>query len=138
GALELLIRRWMLGIAFGLFFYNALNSASLARGLGILVVLYGILSLRASMRTQPDWQVPPKSIARLSGLIGGAGGTTFGALTSLSFAGDFDAIRLPVDQFRATLSAALVAMGLLRGLGYFRPGEVSADALPPVAGNGPF
>src|SRR5262245_65687109 len=66
-ALQLLIPSCMLGIAFGLFFYNALNSASLARGLGILVVLYGILSLRASMRTQPDQQAPPKSIARQIG-----------------------------------------------------------------------
>jgi len=71
--------------------------------------------------------VPPTSIARLSGLIGGAVGTTFGALTSLSFAVYFDAIRMPVDQFRATMSAALVAMGLVRGLGYFGLGEFSAD-----------
>ena len=54
-------------------------------------------------------------------------GTTFGALTSLSFAMYFDAIRLSVDQFRATMSAALVAMGLVRGLGYFGLGEFSAD-----------
>ena len=40
----------------------------------------------------------------------------------------FDAIRLPVDQFRATMSAALVAMGLVRGLGYFGLGEFTADA----------
>jgi uncharacterized membrane protein YfcA len=100
---------------------------ALARGLGVLVVLYGAFSLRASMRPPQEWQVPPVSIARLSGLIGGAVGTTFGALTSLSFAVYFDAIRMPVDQFRATMSAALVAMGLLRGLGYFGLGEFSAD-----------
>ena len=39
----------------------------------------------------------------------------------------FDAIRMPVDQFRATMSAALVAMGLVRGLGYFGLGEFTAD-----------
>ena len=54
-------------------------------------------------------------------------GTTFGALTSLSFAMYFDAIRMSVDQFRATMSAALVAMGLVRGLGYFGLGEFGAD-----------
>jgi uncharacterized membrane protein YfcA len=69
----------------------------------------------------------PQTIARLSGLIGGAVGTTFGALTSLSFAMYFDAIRVPVDQFRATMSAALVAMGLVRGLGYLGLGEFTAD-----------
>jgi uncharacterized membrane protein YfcA len=46
---------------------------------------------------------------------------------SLSFAVYFDAIRMPVDQFRATMSAALVAMGLVRGLGYFGLGEFTAD-----------
>jgi uncharacterized membrane protein YfcA len=115
----------LLGIVLGLAFYKALDSPTLARGLGILVVLYG--ALRASMRPPQEWQVPPKSVARLSGLIGGAVGTTFGALTSLSFAMYFDAIRMPVDQFRATLSAALVAMGLVRGLGYFGLGEFTAD-----------
>src|SRR5262249_20688280 len=72
----------------------------------------------------------PTSIARLSGLIGGAGGTPFGALSSPSFAPDFDAIRMPVGQFRANMSAALVAMGLVRGLGYFRVREVRAGLWP--------
>jgi Sulfite exporter TauE/SafE len=40
----------------------------------------------------------------------------------------FDAIRMPVDQFRATMSAALVAIGLVRGLGYLGLGEFTADA----------
>jgi uncharacterized membrane protein YfcA len=117
----------LLGIVLGLVFYKLLDSPTLARGLGVLVVLYGAFSLRATMRPPQEWQVPPTSIARLSGLIGGAVGTTFGALTSLSFAMYFDAIRIPVDQFRATMSAALVAMGLVRGLGYFGLGEFTAD-----------
>ena len=58
---------------------------------------------------------------------GPASRAEIGALTSLSFAMYFDAIRLPVDQFRATMSAALVAMGLVRGLGYFGLGEFSGD-----------
>jgi uncharacterized membrane protein YfcA len=91
-----------------------------------LVGLYGALSLRASMRPI-NLQMPAKSIARISGLIGGAVGTTFGALTSLSFAVYFDVIRMPMDQFRATMSAALVAMGLVRGLGYFAIGEFTGD-----------
>jgi len=79
------------------------------------------------MRPPQEWQVPSKSLARLSGLIGGVVGTTFGALTSLSFAVYFDAIHLPADPFRATMSAALVAMGLVRGLGYFGLGEFTAE-----------
>lgn len=116
----------MLGIVLGLAFYKVFDSVTLARGLGALVGLYGALSLRASMRPI-NLQMPAKSIARISGLIGGAVGTTFGALTSLSFAVYFDVIRMPMDQFRATMSAALVAMGLVRGLGYFAIGEFTGD-----------
>jgi len=94
----------------GLAFYKALDSPTLARGLGILVVLYGAFSLWASMRPPQDWQVPPKSVARLSGLIGGAVGTTFGALTSLSFAMYFDAITV---FFLASFHAYIV-FGLAR------------------------
>jgi uncharacterized membrane protein YfcA len=117
----------LLGIVVGLAFYKLLDSPTLTRGLGLLVVLYGAFSLRATMRPPQEWQMPPKSIARLSGLMGGAIGTTFGALTSLSFAMYFDAIRMPVDQFRGTMSAALVAMGLVRALGYFGLAEFTAD-----------
>jgi uncharacterized membrane protein YfcA len=122
-----LIPSCLLGIVLGLAFYKALDSPTLTRGLGLLVVLYGAFSLRATMRPPQEWQIPPKSIARLSGLIGGAVGTTFGALTSLSFAVYFDAIRMPVDQFRGTMSAALVAMGFVRALGYFGLAEFTAD-----------
>ena len=61
----------MLGIAFGLYFYELFDSKALARGLGALVVLYGALSLRASMRPVPMWHMPSKSIGRLVGLIAG-------------------------------------------------------------------
>src|SRR5262249_16960882 len=116
----------LIGIVLGLAFYKAFDSPTLARGLGALVILYGALSLRASLRPI-NLQIPAKSVARLSGLIGGAVGTTFGALTSLSFAVYFDAIRMPMDQFRATMSAALLAMGLVRGLGYLAIGEFTPD-----------
>jgi uncharacterized membrane protein YfcA len=75
------------------------------------------------MRPRRDLPLSRKTLARLAGLSGGAVGTTFGALTSLSFAVYFDAIRMPMDQFRATMSAALVAMGLIRGAGYLAIGE---------------
>ena len=130
----------MLGIAFGLYFYELFDSKALGRGLGALVVLYGALSLRSAMQPIPMWHMPPKSIGRLVGLIAGLVGTTFGALTSLSFAMYFDAIRMPMDQFRATMSASLVAMGVVRGFGYFVMGEYTGDVwlllamtLPPAA-----
>src|SRR5262249_23274313 len=88
----------LLGIVLGLAFYKALDSPALARGLGVLVVLYGAFSLRASMRPPQEWQVPPTSIARLSGLIGGAVGTTFGPPACACVSACFYAPRLPLQH----------------------------------------
>ena len=62
-------------------------------------------------------------------MFSGAIGTTFGALASLFIAMHFDAIRMPKDCFRATMSMILVMIGLIRGLGYFAIGEVRRDVL---------
>jgi uncharacterized membrane protein YfcA len=125
--LRALMPSCLLGIVLGLAFYKVLDSKALAHGLAVLVVLYGAFSLRASMRPRRDLQMSRKSLANFAGLIGGAVGTTFGALTSLSFAMYLDAIRMPMDQYRATMSAALVAMGLIRGLGYLALGEFTGE-----------
>jgi uncharacterized protein len=67
--------------------------------------------------------------ARLAGLLGGAIGTTMGALSSLFFAMYFDAISMPKDSFRATMSMAVVAIAFVRGLGYLAIGAYSRDVL---------
>jgi uncharacterized membrane protein YfcA len=41
----------------------------------------------------------------------------------------FDAIRMPKEYFRATMSLILVMIGLFRGLGYFAIGEFKRDVL---------
>jgi uncharacterized membrane protein YfcA len=127
GDLVPLIWPCMLGVAFGLFFYDVFDSPTLARGMAICVVLYGIWSLRDANRSGYRWRISRNTIAKLSGLIGGAIGTTFGALTSLSFAVYFDAIRMPKDQFIATMAAALVGMGFVRSLGYYALGQFTAE-----------
>jgi hypothetical protein len=50
-------------------------------------------------------------------------------LASLFIAMHFDAIRMPKDCFRATMSMILVMIGLIRGLGYFAIGEFRRDVL---------
>jgi uncharacterized protein len=113
----------------GLFFFKLLGSSILARGLGIVAVLYGTLSLAASLRPKEVQQTSVWTNARLAGLLSGAIGTTFGALASLFIAMHFDAIRMPKDCFRATMSMILVVIGILRGLGYFAIGEFRGDVL---------
>jgi uncharacterized membrane protein YfcA len=119
----------MLGIVFGLIFFKLLDSPTLARGLGIVAVVYGTLSFTASIRPEKEQQTSAWASPRLAGLLSGTIGTTFGALASLFIAMHFDAVRMPKDSFRATMSMILVVIGLLRGLGYFVIGEFKRDVL---------
>ncbi len=138
-----LVPSCMLGIALGLFFFVALESPALAQVLGIVTLLHGALSLWASTRPAAATVSPHRTPAapapgprsslwrdgRLAGLLGGTVGTTFGVLSSLFFAMYFEAIGMPKDNFRATMSMAVVAIALVRGLGYLAVGAYSRDVL---------
>ena len=119
----------MVGIAVGLYVFKTLDSGTLARGLGVLVLIYGAYALWATLRPPAKWHVPARAAAPLAGLLGGAVGTTFGTMASLFFAIYFDAIRMGKDHFRATMSAILVALGIVRALGYFAVDEFNRDVL---------
>jgi uncharacterized protein len=123
----------VVGVAVGLYVFTSLDSATLARGLGVLIVIYGTYSLWLSGRPQTRWQASPRVIAPVAGAIGGAVGTTFGTMASVFFAIYFDVIRMAKDQFRASMSAILVALGIVRGLGYWAVGEYTRDVLITVA-----
>ena len=62
-------------------------------------------------------------IASLAGFLGGAVGTAFGTMASIFYAIYFDAIRLAKAHFRATMSATMLTLSVLRGTGYFVVGE---------------
>jgi uncharacterized membrane protein YfcA len=119
----------MVGIAIGLYVFKTLDSRTLARGLGVLVLIYGAHALWATMRAPAKWTVPARTAAPVAGLLGGAVGTTFGTMASLFFAIYFDTIRMGKDHFRATMTAILVALGIVRGLGYFAIDEFNRDVL---------
>jgi uncharacterized membrane protein YfcA len=123
----------MIGIAIGLYLFTALDSRTLAQGLGALILLYGLYSLWLTSRPQTRWQASPRLIAPLAGTLGGAVGTTFGTMASVFFAIYFDAMRMTKEAFRASMTAILVALGVVRGLGYWAVGEYSRDVLVTVA-----
>jgi uncharacterized membrane protein YfcA len=123
----------LIGIAIGLYVFTSLDSATLARGLGVLIVLYGAYSLWLTSRPQTRFKASPRLIAPIAGTLGGAVGTTFGTMASVFFAIYFDVIRMAKDNFRASMSAILVALGIVRGLGYWAVGEYSRDVLITVA-----
>ena len=119
----------LVGIAIGLAVFTALDSSTLARGLGLVVIAYGLYGLWTSTRPPTTGAVAPKFLAPLAGMLGGAVGTTFGTMASVFFAIYFDAIRLPKAQFRATMSAMILTLSVVRGLGYVAVGEFGREAL---------
>ena len=100
---------------------------------GVLIVVYGAYSLWLTGHPQTRWQASPRVIAPIAGAIGGAVGTTFGTMASVFFAIYFDVIRMAKDHFRASMSAILVALGIVRALGYWAVGEYTREVLITVA-----
>jgi hypothetical protein len=128
-----LIPACLVGVAIGLYAFAVLDSTSLARGMGVLIALYGIYSLWLTFQPPTKWQAPIGVIAPAAGVLGGAVGTTFGTMASVFFAIYFDVIRMTKENFRATMSAILVALGIVRGAGYWAVGEYTRDVMITVA-----
>ena len=74
-------------------------------------------------------QLPPRVAALLGGFAGGMTGTVVGTMGSMFFAIYFDAIRLAKDNYRATMTAILLTLTLVRGVGYWSVGEFNRDVL---------
>jgi uncharacterized membrane protein YfcA len=127
-AFMLFIPWCILGIAIGLYFFKTLDARVLARGLGVLVLAYAGYSLWASARPRaPEFHVPPM-LAPLAGTLSGAVGALFGTMGSVFFTLYLDAYGLAKDQFRATISAMLLVLSVVRGIGYFAVGEFTQEA----------
>lgn len=117
-----------LGILLGLWLFKTLDAAWLTRGLGALVSGYGLYALwqaRGAAAVVP----PPRRIAPLASFLAGAVGTVFGTMASLFFAIYMEAARVTKEQFRGTLSALMLTMAVVRGMGYFAVGEFSKESL---------
>ena len=122
-----LVPRCMLGIAFGLFFFVGLESPTLAQVLGAVTLLHGGFSLWTSIRPA-DPTVSPHSIparpcaepavvflARRPACGSARRRCRYWRATSLLFAMYFEAIGMPKDNFRATMSKAVVAIAFCAG-----------------------
>ena len=119
----------VLGIAVGLYLFKTLDSRTLARGLGALVIAYAAHSLWATTRpaaVKQHWL--RRVIGPVAGALSGAVGTLFGTMGSVFFAMYLDARALNKDAFRATMSAMLLLLSTVRGIGYFAVGEFTQEA----------
>ena len=119
----------VLGVLLGIYLFSVIDGLWLQRGLGVLIVLYGIYSLWATFRPIAKPHGPAWLLAAAMGFTGGAVGATFGTLASLFFAIYFDATRLAKEAFRATMSAVLVVMTIGRGIGYWTVDQYNSEVL---------
>ena len=117
------------GIAVGLYVFTLLSSEILAKSLGLLVLLYGLFSLAGTFRSDVKPKLPPAAAAAFGGFGGGVTGTVVGTMGSVFFAMYFDAIRLAKEHYRATMTAILLTLTLVRGVGYWAIGEFTREVL---------
>ena len=127
GELLRLLPGLLIGIAAGLYVFTLLSSETLAKWLGALVLGYGLYSLWGTFRVAPKAQLPRRIAALLGGFGGGATGTVVGTMGSVFFAIYFDAIKLAKDNYRATMTAVLLTLTIIRALGYWGVDQFGRD-----------
>lgn len=119
----------MTGIAIGLYVFTALDARTLAQLLGVMVLIYSVHALWSSFRPVGGWEMPKPLIVPFNGLAAGATGTVFGTMASIFFVMYLSARKLAKGAFRATMSAMLLSLAVVRGIGYWAVGEFTRDAL---------
>jgi uncharacterized membrane protein YfcA len=117
------------GALIGLYYFNAFDGRSLARGLGAVVLAYGSYAVWQSLRPPANWQSRSRLTLPVTGTLAGIVGALFGAMAGVFYAIYFDMQRVGKDQFRATMAAALLVLGIVRGGGYFAVGAYDREAM---------
>ncbi len=119
----------MVGIALGLYIFTALDAKTLARGLGVVVFLYSANALWSTLNPHRVSRMPAALVVPVNGIAAGATGTIFGTMASMFFVMYLDARKLAKHAFRATMSAMLLALAVVRGIGYYAVDEFTRDSL---------
>jgi uncharacterized protein len=122
-----LIPGTLLGIGVGLYVFTLLSSDALTKWVGGFVLAYGLYSLWATFSGGANLHLPPRIAALIGGLAGGMTGTVVGTMGSTFYAIYFDAIGLAKDNYRATMTAILLTLTVVRRIGYFAVGDFGRD-----------
>ena len=117
----------VLGIAIGLYFFKTLDARTLARGLGIMVLVYGSYSLWKTLRPASERGTVPRALGPLASTLSGVVGALFGTMATVFFAIYLDTRSLAKEAFRATISAMLLTLSVVRGIGYYAVGEFTGE-----------
>lgn len=110
-------------------FFNVFDAATIAHGLGVVVLCYGSHGLYRSIRPGTTPPLPMRLMRPLTGMTAGISGTLFGSMAGMFYAMYLDMKRLDKDHFRATMAAMLFVLGGVRGIGYFAMGAFNREAL---------
>lgn len=117
------------GLAIGLYYFSVLDARTLARGLGVVTFVYGAWALWATYRATAGITLPRGWITPVMGTVSGTVGTLFGAMAGMFLAMYLDLLKFGKHEFRATIAAALLVMGVLRAAGYASVGVFDRDGL---------
>jgi len=118
----------VIGVAGGLYFFTVFDSSALARGLGALILAYACYMLWSTLGPATTRRAP-RALGPLAGALSGFVGTLFGTMGTVFFAMYLDTRLLAKQAFRATMSAMLLTLSVMRGIGYYATGEFTRDAL---------
>ena len=116
------------GVLGGLYFFKTLDARTLGQALGIFVLAYGAYSLWITFRPS-EIRLPMRAVAPVAGVVGGFVGTIFGSNAGTFFAIYLDLLQYAKTEFRATMAAILLGLGILRVSGYVAVGAYDRDAL---------
>jgi len=116
------------GVAAGLYFFKTLDARTLGQALGVFVLAYGAYSLWITFRPS-ETRLPMRAVTPVAGTLGGFVGTIFGANAGSFFAIYLDLLKYAKTEFRATVAAILLGLGILRVSGYIAVGAYDRDAL---------
>ena len=117
-----------IGVVSGLFIFKTFDEILLGRALGAFIILYAAWSFWMSTRPGATPPVAPGVLKPVASFFSGAVGTVFGALASIFFAIYLDASRVDKHALRATLSAMLLTLSIVRTIGYYAVDELTADS----------
>ena len=117
------------GIGAGLYLFKTLDAVALAHGLGVLVLAYAGYLTWLTIHPQARDPLPAGVVRPSAGVLSGVVGTMFGAMASIFFAMYLNACALEKQAFRATISALLLALSLIRLVAYAAVGELGAESL---------
>ena len=116
-----------LGVAVGLYFFATLDSRTLLRALGVMVLGYGVYFFWTTLRADAFGAASPRWLSPVAAWLAGVVGALFGAMATVFFAMYLDVKTMAKTAFRATVSAMLLALCIGRGIGYWAVGEFTRE-----------